>query len=105
MTDLRGQVIPVYDLRLKFGYQKKMDDDTAMVIASIGDHLAGLIVCQIFGVEALEKNQVGSPPQDPSRPSPAWITGVYQKNESLILIADLNLVFGGSLVRDQKTAG
>lgn len=64
IINLRSKVIPVIDLRLRFGMEKrKYDDRTCIVIVKINDALIGFIVDRVLEVIDIPDSDIDSPPQ------------------------------------------
>ena len=57
IINLRGKVVPVIDVRLKFGQPaREYDDKTCIIIVTIHDMQVGLIVDRVAEVSALRQN-------------------------------------------------
>ena len=56
IVNLRGKVVPISDVRLKFGHtERPYDEETCIVIVIINDMNIGLIVDKVAEVVSLEK--------------------------------------------------
>lgn len=63
IINLRGKVVPVIDVRLKFGMEERpYDDKTCIVVADLHGMQVGLIVDSVDAVVRLDPSQVASPP-------------------------------------------
>jgi len=64
VTNLRGTVVPVIDLRTRFGMEiKEVDDRTRVVIIDLDGKKTGLIVDQVHEVLRLLKADIEPPPE------------------------------------------
>jgi purine-binding chemotaxis protein CheW len=91
VINLRGKVIPVVDLRLRFGLQEKeYDDRTCIVIVSVDSNSVGLIVDIVSEVHDIEKTDIGPPPSiGGSSEKIQFISGLARKDEEVKIILDV----------------
>lgn len=89
IMNLRGQIVSVFDLRLKLGQKAEQHAETAVVICDHDDLVFGVVVDFVKSVLPIESNQVQSPPMVESKSSTEYLTGIVEKDERLILILNL----------------
>ena len=58
LINLRGQIISVIDLRLKFNVPDEFSKETAIIIAHVGDIEVGLIIDEVIEVVGYKSDQV-----------------------------------------------
>jgi len=64
VTNLRGEIIPVIDLRKRLGLEERpLDDRTRLVIVQINGKKTGFIVDRVQEVARLQAEQLEAPPQ------------------------------------------
>jgi len=64
VINLRGQIIPVMDIRVRFRKEaKEYDERTCIVILDIRDFTVGLIVDQVLEVVTIPQEDIVPPPQ------------------------------------------
>jgi purine-binding chemotaxis protein CheW len=64
VINLRGRVIPIIDLRLRFNMEeRKHDDRTCIIIVTVKGALIGFIVDTVLEVVAIPEKEVSEPPQ------------------------------------------
>jgi len=64
VINLRGQVIPVIDLRLRFGMQPhEYDDRTVITVVNVRDNSVGFIVDTATEVEDIPDKNIDPPPK------------------------------------------
>lgn len=89
IMNLRGLIISVMDLRLKMGIKPLSTDETAVIILDLGDYNLGIMVDQVNAVIQLgEKDISEKPMMDSSKVNDA-VTGVFRKNEQLVLLLNV----------------
>lgn len=93
VTNLRGRVVPVIDLRLRL--ELPLGDVTRtsriVVVGSRGRRL-GLLVDAVKQVVHLDVDRVQPPPDDVMTVQSDYISGVYHLGEELILLLDVDRV-------------
>lgn len=63
VINLRGKVIPVMDVRLRFGIaERAYDGRTCIVVISVEDQLVGLIVDRVSEVLDVPQSEIDPPP-------------------------------------------
>ncbi len=92
VTNLRGEVIPVIDLRKRFGIApRERDDRTRLIIVQLAGKKTGLIVDWVNEVARLSKDQIEPPPKMlESQVDLKFISGIAKAGpERMILILDV----------------
>jgi len=97
VLNLRGQVIPVIDLRLKFGMpEKEITDQTCIVIIETqtaeGAVLTGLIVDRVSEVLDIEAEQIEPAPSLGSTIDTSFLRGIAKTNVSVKLLLEIDSV-------------
>jgi purine-binding chemotaxis protein CheW len=108
VINLRGNVVPVVDVRLKLGLG--MTDktvETCVVISEIavdGERtVLGALVDSVQEVIDLDVNHLAPPPHLGSRIDSSVIRGMGKRDEQFIMILDLDRVFTTQELRDTTT--
>ncbi|MBT5934494.1 chemotaxis protein CheW [Sulfurimonas sp.] len=84
--NLRGAVIPLLDLRAKFGLEtKKHSDETRFIVMRDGDDVAGFVIDRLTMAIRLRKKDIGPPP-DTTKGSDTIIEGVGKQEDKIITI-------------------
>lgn len=102
VTNLRGRVIPVIDLRVRVGLPAAEIDRSSRIIAvSSRGRVIGLLVDAVHQVMHIDLNLIQRPPDDVLTLQSDYIAGVYHHGESLILLLDVDRAL---IVRDSSAA-
>jgi len=89
IINLRGKIIPVIDARMRLSKpQKEYNERTCVIVTSIDDFLAGIIVDHVSEVAVINKDQISSLPQTYEKIDERFFRGVARLNERLVLILD-----------------
>ncbi|MEA2091101.1 MAG: chemotaxis protein CheW [Campylobacterota bacterium] len=84
--NLRGAVIPLIDLRLKFGLgEKKHSDETRFIVMKDEDDVAGFVIDRLTMAIRIKKNDIGPAP-DTISGDDTLIDGVGKQEDRIITI-------------------
>lgn len=98
VINLRGQILPIIDLRKRFDLEiKEMDESTRIIVVDVNHAQMGLIVDGVSEVLRIPADSVAPPPQIVSAGIGAeYIKGISHYNEMMIILIDLKKVFNRS---------
>ena len=113
VINLRGSVVPVVDMRLKFGMTKTDKTvNTCIIIVEItlaGETVVlGALADAVHEVIELEPEQIEPAPKIGTRLKTDFIRGMGRRNDAFIIILDIDKVFSSdelSLVQDAEKFG
>lgn len=95
IINLRGNVIPVIDLRLRFGFEPREDDeDIRILIVNVEDQQIGIIVDSSSETLQLEETMIDKAPSINPGINEDFIKEVGKNNERIIMLLDLKKVLG-----------
>lgn len=84
--NLRGSVIPLIDLRLKFGLQsKKHNEDTRFIVMKYGDDVAGFVIDRLTMAIRIKQEDIGPAP-DTVAGDNTMIDGVGKQADRILTI-------------------
>ncbi|MGD9124165.1 MAG: chemotaxis protein CheW [Desulfarculaceae bacterium] len=103
VINLRGKVIPVVDLRLKFGLPyKEPDDRTCVIVVEVqsGEDTVqmGIVVDRVNEVADVKASEVEPTPSFGVSLDTAFILGMAKVGEKVIILLDIDKVLTGSEV-------
>jgi purine-binding chemotaxis protein CheW len=88
ITNLRGKIIPVMDLRIRLKKPvKEYDDKTCIVVLDTNSISTGLIVDSVLEVIAIADEDICSPPEV-NNSGHKYIKGIGKTNEEIKLLLD-----------------
>ena len=91
VTNLRGRVIPVIDLRVRIELPAGgIDRSTRVIVVGSRGRLIGLMVDAVHQVAHIDLNRVQPPPDDVMTVQSDYLAGVYQLEDRLILLLDVD---------------
>ncbi len=98
LINLRGKVVPVIDVRLKFGQpERPYDDKTCIIVVMIEEMQIGLIVDLVVEVVAIGENQQGTPPEL-GRQGERYLSSIAKVDSRVILNIDCQKFFQSDLL-------
>ncbi|HEY0968055.1 MAG TPA: chemotaxis protein CheW [Opitutaceae bacterium] len=97
VINLRGRVIPVIDLRIKFGLEAKLEERTCIVVVQIlppsGTPLSlGLVVDRVEEVLNLAADQIAPTPEFGASIDTAYILGMAKAKGEVQTLLDIDRV-------------
>jgi len=91
IINLRGKVVPVIDVRLKFGLEyREYDMETCIIIVEMGDIMLGFIVDRVEDVVAFET--LHASPAFGSHIDVSLLAGVVEIGSDVVMILDLEKI-------------
>jgi len=98
VINVRSSVIPVVDLKLKFGMQRtEPSKDTRIVVMEIDTDrettIIGAMADSVHDVIELEPAQIENAPKIGSRLHSEFIKGIGKRNDRFIIVIDIDRVF------------
>jgi purine-binding chemotaxis protein CheW len=109
VINLRGTVLPVVDLRIKFGLpEKETTVDTSIIVLNIDLNgepvLVGTQVDAVKEVLELKSDDVAPSPTIGSKYNSGFIDGMWRQDEKFIMILNIDKVFSTDEIIDFKDA-
>jgi purine-binding chemotaxis protein CheW len=97
LINLRGKVVPVIDLRLKFGLQESnYDERTSIIVIEFksihGQVQMGMVVDTVSEVVSLQGGRIEPPPNFGVRLKSEYILGMAKVKNRVIIILDIDLI-------------
>ena len=94
VINLRGRVIPVIDLRLRFGMEdREYDDRTCIIVCDVRDMTIGLIVDTVTVVLDIEGKNIEPPPSFKSESGKErYISGLARVDEAVKILLDVEKI-------------
>jgi purine-binding chemotaxis protein CheW len=97
VINLRGKIIPIIDLRLKFGMiEKPYTDRTCVIVIEIGTQegrrLVGVAVDTVAEVVNIQKGEIELPPDYDAQIEGDFLAGIGKLKEKVVMILDIEKV-------------
>lgn len=96
VMNLRGTVVPVVDLRVKFGMPSTEDTKFKVVIVvTVGKRVFGLVVDAVSDVLNIPAAHIQAPPDLGSTDDIPYLSGMWKSGEKFVLLLDIERAIGG----------
>ena len=91
VLNLRGVIVPVFDLRLRFGLPEAVRDAfTVIIVVNIGGRLAGIVVDAVSDVINIGAEQQCAAPEYEGQQNREFIMGLAQADGKLLILLDID---------------
>ena len=93
VINLRGNVIPIIDLRKRFNMpEREHDRQTRIVVGEIDGKTVGLVVDAVSEVIRLPANTIEPAPKIVSKDQADYITGIGKLDDRLLMLLDIDKI-------------
>ncbi|HOY62346.1 MAG TPA: chemotaxis protein CheW [bacterium] len=97
VINLRGKVIPVVDLRLKFGMSKQDDtDETCIIVVDLEEMQMGVVVDHVSEVLDIKEGDIEETPSFGVQINTEFILGIGKAKDKVIILLDIKKVLTDS---------
>lgn len=94
IIDLRGKVIPIIDLSIRFGIERTTSQDNLRaIVVDIDGKKVGLAIDSVSHVIRIDSKDIEPPPQIVKGISGRYIIGIAKVKDNFIVILDINKIF------------
>lgn len=96
VVNLRGVIVPILDMRLRFGQDNpSYDQFTVVVILRVKDRTIGLVVDSVSDVAALTPEQIKPAPEFGAAMDARYLTGIATVGERMLALLDIEMMLSG----------
>ena len=100
LINLRSTVIPIVDLRLRFGLsQEAPTDETRIMVVNVCHKTIGIIVDAVSEVLRIAKEQIAPPPPTVAGLGRDYLTGLVKLDSRLLIMLDIDKILGVEAAR------
>lgn len=94
LINLRSTVIPIVDLRLRFGLQSETPtDETRIMVVNVQGKTIGLIVDAVSEVLRISNDQIAPSPPTVAGLGRDYLTGLVKLEKRLLILLDIDKIF------------
>lgn len=103
VINLRGKIIPVVDLRLKFGMVEiPATDETCIIVVQVGQVEVGLIVDRVSEVRDILAGEIENAPSFGEGVNTEFLLGIGKSGDKVTLLLDIDRVVGNSELEEME---
>ena len=97
VVNLRGTIVPIVDMRIKFNLgEATYDQFTVVIILNVAERVVGMVVDGVSDVIALAANQMRPAPEFSSTFDTRYITGLGTVDERMLILVDIDRLMSSS---------
>lgn len=90
VTNLRGVIVPIIDLRVKFAQQDvSYDENTVVIVLNFGQRVVGIVVDGVSDVLSLTTDQIRPAPEFAVTLATEYLTGLGSLGERMLILVDI----------------
>ena len=90
VTNLRGVIVPIIDLRVKFSQQSvSYDENTVVIVLNFGQRVVGIVVDGVSDVLSLTAEQIRPAPEFAVTLATEYLTGLGSLGERMLIPVDI----------------
>lgn len=95
LINLRSTVIPVIDLRARFGLAEgELTDESRIMVLNVGSRTIGIVVDAVSEVLRVSGDQISEAPPTVASLGNEYMTGLVKLEEQLLILLDVDKLFG-----------
>jgi purine-binding chemotaxis protein CheW len=95
LINLRNTVIPIVDLRLRFGVSREeITDETRIMVVNVMGKTIGVIVDAVSEVLRISNEQISPPPPTVAGLEQEYLTGLVKLKKRLLILLDIDKILG-----------
>jgi purine-binding chemotaxis protein CheW len=90
VLNLRGDIVPIVDLRLKFNVgEATYDEFTIVIMLMVGERIVGIVVDEVSDVIKVSESEIKAPPEFGVAFDSAYLHGLTSINEQMIILVNI----------------
>jgi purine-binding chemotaxis protein CheW len=95
LINLRSTVIPIVDLRLRFGLPEEAPTDhTRIMVVNVAGKTIGIVVDAVSEVLRISAEQIAPPPPTVAGLNNEYLTGLVKLDDRMLILLDIDKVVG-----------
>ncbi|GHA84578.1 chemotaxis protein CheW [Modicisalibacter luteus] len=91
VTNLRGVIVPIVDLRIKFHLDKvEYGGQTVVIVVNVADRVVGIVVDGVSDVMTLSPDQIKPAPEFGVALSSDYLSGLGSLDDRMLVLVDID---------------
>jgi purine-binding chemotaxis protein CheW len=96
VINLRGIIVPIIDMRIKFGSKAEYNAFTVVIILNVADRVLGIVVDSVSDVMELASEQVKPAPALSGSGEDSYIVGLGSVGDRMLILMDIERLMSAS---------
>ena len=96
VINLRGIIVPIVDMRIKFKLGTADDDTTVVIILNIANRVVGMVVDGVSDVVTLKPEQIKPAPQFGANLDTRYLQGLGTVDDRMLILMDIERLMTSS---------
>ncbi|MBS0315494.1 MAG: chemotaxis protein CheW [Proteobacteria bacterium] len=97
VVNLRGIIVPIIDLRIKFALDSVVYDDfTVVIILNVSGRVLGIVVDSVSDVTTLTPEQIKPAPDFSTHDDTSLVIGLGTLDERMLILMDIEKLFAAN---------
>lgn len=92
VVNLRGKIIPVIDLRMRFGMEKSVSETSRIIVFEVEDDVCSAIVDEVNEVIKIPNENIETATSMVSGINKDYIEGIAKIDDRLVVLVNLQLI-------------
>ena len=90
VTNLRGVIVPILDLRVKFAQEDVIyNENTVVIVLNFENRIVGIVVDGVSDVLSLSQDQIRPAPEFAVTMSTEYLTGLGSLGDRMLILVDI----------------
>lgn len=101
VTNLRGNIVPVFDMRARFnGKMTEVTERHVVIMAQMGARTIGLLVDAISDILMIDTPQIQPPPVGSLTIDVQYLDGLFATDERMVALVNIDKLFDSELLEN-----
>ncbi len=97
VVNLRGVIVPIVDMRLKYGMESaEYNDFTVVIVLNVAKRIVGIVVDSVSDVVELNAEQIKHAPEFNDSIDASYITGIGSVQDRMMILIDIEALIGSA---------
>lgn len=101
VVNLRGAIIPIFDLRARFGMDRtQATEKHVVIIIAVGERTIGILVDAVSDILTVEEEEIRTAPTMESNIDNAYVDGLVSIDKRMVVLLNTAHVFNEETLKD-----
>lgn len=99
VMNLRGVIIPIFDLRNRFGMGETVPHEkNVVIILAIGDKTIGILVDTVSDILDIDKSEIKPAPMMETNLDDKFVDGIISQEDRMVVLLNVENLFGNEAI-------